>query len=204
MTCLLQINSSPRTQQSHSRTLADQFVAIWKAAHPGSKILHRDLAMQPIPYIDQTWVTAKFTAKEQYTPELAAAIQLSDHLIEEFLTADVYLLSAPMYNLSIPAVLKSYIDLIVRPNRTFAVVDGTYQGLVQDKKMLVITARGSDFRPNTPLAPLDFQEPYLRAIFNFIGITEMQFINANGLRTGLREQSLEAAKSAIQELALIF
>jgi len=107
-----------------------------------------------------------------------------------------------MYNLSIPAMLKSYIDVIVRPNRTFAIVEGNYQGLVQGKEMLVVTARGSDFRLGSKLAPLDFQKPYLRAIFNFIGITNIQFVNANGLNVGLRSQSLAEAQETLNKLAI--
>jgi FMN-dependent NADH-azoreductase len=182
--------------------LSNQFVTDWTVHHPDSEVLRRDLAKQTIPYIDDTWVTAKFTAKDEYTPELADAIQLSDRLIDEFLSADAYILSTPMYNLSIPAVLKSYIDYIVRPNRTFAIVNGNYQGLVQGKKMLIVTARGSDFRPGSNLAPLDFQEPYLKAIFNFIGITDVQFVNANGLNAGLREQSLAEAQQMLRKLAI--
>ncbi len=77
-----------------------------------------------------------------------------------------------------------------------------YKGLVTGKKLLFITARGSDFRPGSSLAPLDFQEPYLRTVFNFIGLTDIQFINANGLRSSIREQSLGDAKSAIADLAI--
>lgn len=196
----LHIDTSPRGERSHSRILANEFINKWKFHHPEATINHRDLGLNPVPYLDETWISAKFTPPEQYTPKLAAAIKLSDELINEFLAADRYVVSVPMYNLSIPAVLKSYIDYIVRPKRTFVVEEGSYKGLVTGRKMIVITARGSDFRPGSPLAPLNFQEPYLRAIFNFIGITDIQFINANGLNSGIREQSLAEARSAIGAL----
>jgi len=106
-----------------------------------------------------------------------------------------------MYNFSIPAVLKSYINHIVRPRRTFTADRSGFKGLVTGKKLLFITARRSDFRPGSSFAPLDFQEPYLRTVFGFIGITDTQFINANGLRTDLREQELAQARTAIEELA---
>jgi FMN-dependent NADH-azoreductase len=198
---ILHVDTSPRSEQSYSRTLAKEFVDKWRIYHPETTITHRDLASNSIPYIDATWVTSKFTLPEQRTPELATAIQLSNELIDEFLAADRYVLSTPMYNLSIPAILKSYIDYIVRPRHTFTVEEGNFKGLVTGKKMLIITARGSDLRPESALAPLDFQEPYLRAIFNFIGITDIQFINANGLNTGIREQSLAEARTVIQDLA---
>jgi FMN-dependent NADH-azoreductase len=201
MVRILQIDTSPRHEQSHSRMLAQEFIKKWSDDHPETKIIHRDLSLNPVPYIDATWVKAKFTPPDQYTPDLAAAIKLSDELIDEFLEADCYILSVPMYNFSIPAVLKSYIDHIVRPRRTFAVDANGFKGLVIGKKMLVIAARGSDFRPGSALAPQDFQEPYLRTVFNFIGITDIQFINANGLNTDIREQSLAEARTAIRDLA---
>jgi FMN-dependent NADH-azoreductase len=196
---ILQIDSSPRHDRSHSRTLAREFSDKLKLELDAT-VSYRDLALHPVPYVDETWVIAKFTPSDQYTPELAQAIAFSDQLINEFLAADCYLLSVPMYNLSIPASLKSYIDHIVRPKHTFSVDEHGYKGLVRGKKMLVVTARGSDFRMGMPLAPLDFQEPYLRAIFNFIGITDIQFINANGLNSGLREESLFKAREQLQRL----
>jgi FMN-dependent NADH-azoreductase len=202
MVRILQIDSSLRKEHSHSRLLAQEFMEKWSNYHPETKIIHRDLGLNPVPYIDSTWVKAKFTPLEHYTPELADAIRLSDELIDEFLAADRYVLSVPMYNFSIPAVLKSYIDHIVRPRRTFAVDANGFKGLVTGKKMLAIAARGSDFRPGSVLAPQDFQEPYLRTVFNFIGIADIQFINANGLNTDIREQSLTEARTAIQTLAI--
>ena len=201
MTHILHIDTSPRVEQSHSRMLAKTFIDRWKIRNPEATVTYRDLGLNPIPYIDDTWIKAKFTSPDQYTPELADALAISNELIDELLAADLYVLSVPMYNFSIPAVLKSYIDHIVRPRRTFAVEAGSFKGLVTDKKMLVITARGSDFRTDSDLAPLDFQEPYLRTIFNFIGINDIQFINANALNSDLREQSLAEAKSKIQDLA---
>ncbi len=201
MAQILHIDTSPRSENSHSRKLAQDFINAWKIDRSDAIVTRQDLALNPVPYLDETWVTAKFTDNKAYTSELATAIELSDRLIEEFLAVNCYVLSVPMYNLSIPAVLKSYIDHIVRPKRTFVIEDGQYKGLVTGKKMLVITARGSDFRPNSPLAPLDFQEPYLRAIFNFIGITDIKFVNANGLNTELREQSLAEARETLLAIA---
>jgi FMN-dependent NADH-azoreductase len=154
-----------------------------------------------VPYIDETWVTAKFTAADEYTPALAAAIALSDQLVDEFLAADRYVLSTPMYNFGIPAVLKSYIDYIVRPRCTFVSTPNGFQGLVSDRKMLLLQARGSDFRPGSAYDSVNFQEPYLKTVFGFIGITDIESVSANGLNTELRDQELAVAKSTIQTLA---
>ncbi len=133
MTRLLHIASSPRYAHSHSRTLTQEFIDKWSLYHPEATVILRDLTLNPVPYLDDTWITAKFTAPDQYTPELTGAIELSDQLVDEFLAADCYIISAPMYNFTIPAVLKSYIDYIVRPRRTFAVENGAFKGLVTGK-----------------------------------------------------------------------
>ncbi|HCF25731.1 MAG TPA: FMN-dependent NADH-azoreductase, partial [Cyanobacteria bacterium UBA11049] len=103
----------------------------------------------------------------------------------------------PMYNYSIPANFKAYIDQIVRVRRTFAASEDGYEGLLKDKKMLVITARGDSFLDS----PLDFQEPFLRAVFEFIGVTDITFIHAENLSAGAdaRQQSITAARAAIQQ-----
>jgi FMN-dependent NADH-azoreductase len=119
-------------------------------------------------------------------------------LIDELFAANLYVFGIPMYNYSVPANFKAYIDQIVRVKRTFAASEDGYEGLLKDKKMLVITARGDSFLDS----PLDFQEPYLRAVFDFIGITDMTFIHAENLAAGTesRQQSLTAARTAIQQL----
>jgi FMN-dependent NADH-azoreductase len=103
-----------------------------------------------------------------------------------------------MYNYSIPANFKAYIDQIVRVRRTFVVNSNRYEGLLKDKKILVITTRGGSYSAGS----LDFQEPYLRAVFELIGITDMTFIHAENLSGGaeVRQQSLAAAREAIQQL----
>lgn len=204
MTHVLHIDTSPRLERSHSRSLAREFLEQWKTHHPEATITHRDLARHPVPYIDDTWVIAKFTSADEYTPELATAIALSDELIDEFLAADCYVLSTPMYNFGIPAVLKSYIDYIVRPTRTFAATGSGFKGLVTDKKMLLVQARGSDFRPGSTYDAVNFQEPYLKTVFGFIGITDIEAIAANGLNTELRDQELKTARTALQTLSAIW
>lgn len=99
------VNTNPRHESSHSPTSATEFIDKWSFHHPETTVNLRDLALHPVPYLDDTWITTKFTSPEQYTPELANAIRLSDELEDEFLAADRYVISVPMYNFSIPAVL---------------------------------------------------------------------------------------------------
>ncbi|QKQ72816.1 FMN-dependent NADH-azoreductase [Nostoc sp. TCL240-02] len=200
MVNILHIDSSPRGERSHSRELSKEFVSAWKAAHPEDAIAYRDLGRHPVPHVDEAWIAAAFSPPETHTPELTEAIRISDELIDEFLAADRYVFGVPMYNLNIPSTFKAYIDQIVRANRTFAVDAQGLRGLVEGKKAVIITARGSDFSPTSPYAAYDFQEPYLRAIFGFIGITDIQFINANSLNEGdARTKSLSEARAAIQD-----
>ncbi|BDI19166.1 FMN-dependent NADH-azoreductase [Nostoc cf. commune SO-36] len=202
MVNILHIDSSPRSERSHSRELSKEFVSGWKEAHPEDAIAYRDLGHYPVPHVDEAWIAAAFTPPETHTPELTEALRISDELIDEFLAADRYVFGVPMYNFNIPSTFKAYIDQIVRANRTFSIdAQGNLKGLVEGKKAVIITARGSDFSATSPFAVYDFQEPYLRAIFGFIGITDIQFINANSLNQGdARTQSLSEAQAAIQNL----
>ncbi|OYD98102.1 FMN-dependent NADH-azoreductase [Nostoc sp. 'Peltigera membranacea cyanobiont' 210A] len=200
MVNILHIDSSPRGERSHTRELSKEFVSGWKAAHLEDAIAYRDIGRHPVPHVDEAWIAAAFSPPETHTPELTEALRISDELVDEFLAADRYVFGVPMYNFNIPSTFKAYIDQIVRANRTFAVDAQGFRGLVEGKKAVIITARGGDFSPTSPFVAYDFQEPYLRAIFGFIGLTDIQFINANSLNEGdARTQSLLEARAAIQD-----
>ncbi|ACC84563.1 FMN-dependent NADH-azoreductase [Nostoc punctiforme] len=200
MVNILHIDSSPRAERSHSRELSKEFVSAWRAAHPEDAIAYRDLGHHPVPHVNEAWIAAAFSPPETHTPELAEAIRVSDELVDEFLAADRYVFGVPMYNFNIPSTFKAYIDQIVRINRTVSLDAQGFRGLVEGKKAVIITARGGDFSATSPAVAYDFQEPYLRTIFGFIGITDIQFINANSLNEGdARTQSLAEARAAIQD-----
>jgi FMN-dependent NADH-azoreductase len=203
MTQILHLDASPRSERSHSRRLADQFMSAWQKIHVDDLVIYRDLGHQSLPYVNENWVAAAFTPPEKHTPELTKELELSELLIEEFKACDRYVFSIPMHNFTVPAIFKSYIDQIVRVNRTFKVSDqGVPLGLIQDKKMLIVTARGGGYQPGTPTAAYDFQEPYLRTIFGFIGITDINFIHAENLNSGAdaRTQSLNHAVAALEKM----
>jgi len=201
MAHILHIDSSPRAERSYSRTLTQEFVSAWKTKHSNDTVTYRDLGHHPVPHVDEAWIAAAFTPPEKYSPQLAEAIKTSDMLVDEFLTADHYVFGIPMYNFNVPSTMKAYIDQIVRLNRTFALTEqGGFKGLAEGKKMLVVTARGGDFAPGSPAAPYDHQEPFLRSIFGFVGITDITFIHAQNLSgDDTREQALAQARAAIQE-----
>ncbi|BAZ27578.1 NAD(P)H dehydrogenase (quinone) [Cylindrospermum sp. NIES-4074] len=205
MANILHIDTSPRGDRSISRALSYEFVTSWKNTHSGDTVTYRDLGRNPVPHVDESWIAAAFTPPDARTPELAEAIKLSDALIDELLAADRYVFGVPMYNLSIPSTLKAYIDQIVRVGRTFVMGEDGYTGLIDSsKKALVITSRGGTFLPGTPYAAYDLQEPYIRTIFGFIGITDVTFIHADSLNLGddAREKSLAAAKDAIAQVVV--
>lgn len=200
MTHILHIDSSPRGERSFSRKFSDEFITSWKTAHSGNTVTYRDLGHNPVPHVDEAWIAAAFTPPQAHTPELAKAIEVSNILVDEFLAADRYVLGVPMYNFNVPSTLKAYIDQIVRVGRTFTITEqGGFKGLVEGKKMLIITARSGNFSPGSPAAPFDYQEPYLRAIFGFVGITDISFINMENLGADedAREQSFAKAHEAI-------
>jgi FMN-dependent NADH-azoreductase len=199
MAHILHVDTSARGERSISRTLSHEFVSAWKAAHPEDTVTYRDLGHQPVPNVSETWIAAAFSNPADHTPELTEAIRLSDELIDELLAADRYVFGIPMYNLTVPASFKAYIDQIVRAGRTFAVTEAGYKGLVEGKKALVLTAEGGQYRLDTPAAGYNFHEPYIRAILGFMGITDVTFIHGDGLALGeqVREKSLTEARQAI-------
>ena len=172
---------------------------------PGRKLIPKYTLLprfghNPVPNVDEPWVAAAFTPPQERTPELKEAIQLSDLLVDEFLAADLYVFGVPMFNFSVPSTFKAYIDQIGRIGRNFAVDEQGFKGLVEgNKKVLVITACGGSFQPGTPIASYDFQEPYLRSILGFIGITEIKLIHADNL-SSTREQSLANARESVQAM----
>jgi FMN-dependent NADH-azoreductase len=203
MSTILVITASPRGERSVSRSLTTAFANLWAKDHPGDTILLRDVGHHPVPHVTEPWVVGAFAPADAQTPESKAAIAVSDQLVEEFLGADRYVFGVPMYNLNVPSTFKAYIDQIVRAGKTFAVGPNGYEGLVKDKKALIITSSGGAFPPGSPLAAYNFQEPYLRAIFGFIGVTDVQFVVADSMNQGedAAKHSREKAENSLRELA---
>lgn len=171
---LLVVEASPRGPYSVSRQLAEQFAHDWQTAHDG-EIVVRDLATSDVPYISLPWIGGAFTPAEQHSPEMAEAIRISDDLIAELMAADEIVIGTPMYNFSIPALLKSWVDHVVRAGATFTM---DYVGLVTGKKATVIIASGGDFSPGTPFESANVAGAYMRQVLGFIGITDVNIILA--------------------------
>ena len=199
MAHILHLDASPRDERSISRQLSREFIEGWRQLHPTDSMVYRDVGRDPVPHVTEAWVVGAFTALDIRPADAQAAMRLSDVLIDEFLEADRYVFGVPMHNFSVPSTFKAYVDQIVRVGRTFS-ADG--RGLASDKKMAIITARGGNYAPGSPMQTMDLQEPWLYAVFDFIGITDITFVHAQGLNMGdkARETGLKFARERIEEL----
>jgi FMN-dependent NADH-azoreductase len=180
MPTLLHIDASPLSEASISRHLSAEFVRKWQQANPDGKVTTRDLTTSGIPPVDSNWMGAVFTPEESRTAAHKETVALSDTLIAELEAADEYVFGVPMHNFSIPSTLKLWIDQIVRLGRTFSYGESGPAGLLKDKKATFLIASGGVYEKGTPAASLDFVEPYLRVIFDFIGVSKADFIVAGG------------------------
>lgn len=192
---ILQINSSARAENSHSTRLANTLVGRLRAGQPQAAVTVRDLSRTPHPMLDEAALQALFTPAEQRTPEQAARVALDDALIAEIQAADVVVLGVPMYNFGVPAQLKNWIDAISRAQVTFRYTANGPEGLLKGKKVYVVLTRGGLYR-NTPN---DSQTPYLKTVFSFLGMTDLQFMYAEGLAMG-PEAEQNALASALAEI----
>jgi FMN-dependent NADH-azoreductase len=179
MATLLHLNTSPLAS-SVSRELTREFVSNWKASHPSGKVIDRDLAANPPKPLDQAWIYATFTPEEARQPEQKDLIAYSDEAIAELEQADEYVIGVAMHNFSIPAVLKLWIDQVVRSGRTFSYGAEGPKGLLSGKKATVLVATGGVYDAGTPYAAFNFIEPYLRTVLGFVGITDVKFVTAGG------------------------
>ena len=177
---LLKIDSSPMGDRSVSRKLTAAFAKAWLKAHPGGTVISRDLTALHIPIVDGSWVGAAYTPEDARTPLQKDALATSDILIAELQQADEYVIGVPMHNFSIPSTLKLWIDQIVRLGKTVAYTTSGREGLLKGKKATLLMASGGVYDQGTAAESLNFVTPYLRTIFGFIGITDVNFIAAGG------------------------
>lgn len=183
MPTLLHISISPRGEHSISRQLSNAAVTAWKERDPAGRVIERDLAKTPLTFIKLDWIAGAFLAPEQHTEAHKKAVALSDELVAELAEADEIVIGTPMFNFSIPAVFKAWIDHVVRAGKTFRYAPvGKPEGLFagRNKKVLAIIASGGSYVGGSGLSSLDYEVPYLRFIFGFMGITDIQFIQAGG------------------------
>ena len=181
MPTLLHIDSSPLGEASISRHLSSEFVQNWKAANPNGKVITRDLNASNLTTIDAAWIAAVYTPEESRTSTQNDRIALSDALIAELFAADEFVLGVPMHNFGIPSVLKLWIDQVSRVNKTFSYATGSPVGLLQHKQAHIFIASGGVYDAGAARASYNFVEPYLRTVFGFLGVTDTNFLAADGV-----------------------
>lgn len=194
MHTLLVIEVSPRFDYSTSRKLTAVFVEKWKAANPEGSVIVRDLVKTDLPFVDLPWIGGAFTPPATHSPESAAAIKVSDDLVAELKAADRIVIGTPMYNFAIPAVLKAYIDHIVRVGVT---VSADNKGLLTGKSADIILASGGDFSHGSPIEQYNHASGYLRQILSWIGITDVNIVLASGAVAGT------SGETAVEQLGEI-
>jgi len=179
MATLLKIDSSPMGKHSISRKLTSEFAATWQKTHPAGKVISRDLTVTKLPVVNGVWIGAAHTPEDSHSPEQREELAVSDKLIAELQQADEYVFGVPMHNFSIPATLKLWIDQVARAGKTFSYGADGPKGLLTGKKATVLIASGGVYE-QTAMESLNFVTPYLRAVFGFLGITDVKIIAAEG------------------------
>lgn len=157
-------------------------VQAWKTMNPEGRVIERDLAKTPLTFVDFDWIAGAFSPPEHHNESHKRAIALSDELVAEVFAADEIVVATPMYNFAVPAALKAWIDHVVRAGKTFRyTAAGRPEGLLagKNKKVVAIIASGGSYK-EVGSSALDHEIPYLRFIFGFMGITDIQFIQAGG------------------------
>jgi FMN-dependent NADH-azoreductase len=203
---LLHIDSSITGPASVSRQITAQIVDQYRAADPALTVTRRDLEATPLPHLNHKSLTASF-ADSPADPETRGEREISAQVLEEFLQADIVVIGAPMYNFTISSQLKAWIDRILVAGKTFRYTERGPEGLSGGKKIIIASARGGVYA-GTALAALDFQEAYLRAVFQFIGIGEVEIVRAEGIAIGPQQReaavagALETAKTITQSATL--
>lgn len=188
---ILQINSSARAGNSYSTKLANRLVEHLQQANASAHLSVRDLGQAPHPMLDEFALQAIFTPAETRTPEQQQRVALDDALIAEIQAADVVVLAVPMYNFSIPAQLKNWIDAISRAGVTFRYGAEGPEGLLTGKRAIVVQTRGGIHRN----LPSDSLTPYLQTFLGFVGITDVQYVFAEGLSMGPEAERVGLAQA---------
>ncbi|EXI77048.1 MAG: FMN-dependent NADH-azoreductase [Candidatus Accumulibacter appositus] len=199
MKTLLQLNTSLFAGGGQSSQLAEQFVAAWRTRNPAARVIVRDLASEPLPHLDAERFLAFSAKAEERTPRQQALVAESDALIGEIRQAEIIVLGVPMYNFGIPSTLKAYFDHIARAGVAFRYTANGPEGLLGGRKAYVFAARGGVYAGT----PRDSQTTYIKDFLAFIGISDVEFVYAEGLNMGepKKQAALAGARQRLQQLA---
>ncbi len=193
MKTLLQLDTSMFSADGESSRLASEYVAGWRARHPHGRVVVRDLAREPVPHLTAERFQAFAVEAADRSAAQQAVVAYSDALIDELRGADVIAIGLPMYNFGVPSTLKAYFDHIARAGVTFRYTEKGPEGLLKGKTALAFAARGGLYAGT----PRDTQTGYVRDFLGLLGITDVQFVYAEGLALG--EASKNAALARAQK-----
>jgi FMN-dependent NADH-azoreductase len=191
---ILEINASGRKSGSVSRMLASELVRELEKKHGGATIARRDLSLG-MPFVDEDWISANFTAPEERSEAQNDVLQFSDQLVAELQAADTIVIGVPIYNFSIPASLKAWVDMIARARLSFRYTANGPEGLLKGKTAYLVVASGGV----SVGSALDFATPYMRHALAFVGITDAQIVAAEKLNSNA-DESVDAARVRIADL----
>lgn len=200
MSNILVLNSSVAGEASVSRLLVADAVAELTQRDANAKVVFRDLAADPVPHLLPSTVNGVRGAAA--TPAELEARTLSDKLIAELRAADVIVIGAPMYNFSVPTTLRTWFDYVLRAGETFRYSEAGPEGLLTGKRAIVVESRGGLYSEG-PAQALDFQEPYLRQLLGFVGVTDVTFVRAEKIGYGpeARDQAVADSRAELAKLA---
>jgi len=198
---LLHLDSSVLGPHSVSRQVSAAIADRLRRATPGLEIAYRDLTLTPLAHLSGSHLAAGQGAPAEAS--LQQDIAAGQAVLSEFLAADIVVLGAPMYNFTIPSQLKAWIDRILVAGKTFKYSAQGVEGLAGNKRVIVAVSRGGFYGAGTPMAALEHLETYLRSVFGFIGVTNLEFISADGIQVGPehREKAVADALHAAGNLA---
>ena len=196
---LLHVDSSILAGNSVSRGLTATVVEQWKTRVPKLEVVYRDLVAEPLEHLSASLLAARAGSPEDRTLAQQRDMEASDAALEEFLAADVVVVGAPMYNFAIASQLKAWIDRLAVAGKTFRYSSEGVDGLAGGKKVIVVSSRGGIYSAGS-MATLDFQESYLKAVFGFLGVTDVEIVRAEGVNMGpeKRQAALDAAAKQIR------
>lgn len=198
---ILRIITSTNGDTSFSNQLSNAVIEKLTAGNPETEVKTLDLTKTPLPYLTNSHISAVYAPEETHTPEQKEALKYSNEAIKTLLESDVIVIGVPLYNFGIPAVLKGWIDQIARAGKTFSYSAEGPKGLVTDKKVYLSIASGAIFSEG-PYKSYDFSESYLRAVFGFLGMTDVTTFRIEGTAIpDFAENALPKALSSVEEFA---
>lgn len=198
---ILHLDSGLFAGQSLSRALAAKLVQRLQAVHPGSTLVYRDLAQQAPAHLDATILLASGKAEAERSASEQEQVRLTQTLLDELVAADVIVIGAPMYNFGMPSTLKAWFDHVLRAGITFRYSEAGPEGLLKGKRAIVVESRGGLYSEG-PAQAMDSQEPHLRTLLRFMGITDVEFVRAEKLGFGpeAREHAIVAARAELDRI----